>query len=126
MSDFRVALRDNGPERVKDMTGVRVGMLTVQRQAPSMGMNARWHCVCDCGGKDGHPGTRVMTGSTLRPRPIDFKAAIAQNLRDKVWPLLEAKTIKPEIFKTFALADAAEAHTLMESSQHIGKIVLTV
>ena len=68
----------------------------------------------------------VLTGSTLRPRPIDFKAAIAQNLRDKVWPLLEAKTIKPEIFKTFALADAAEAHTLMESSQHIGKIVLTV
>ena len=51
----------------------------------------------------------VLTGSTLRPRPIDFKAAIAQNLRDKVWPLLEAKTIKPEIFKTFALADAAEA-----------------
>ena len=68
----------------------------------------------------------VLTGSTLRPRPIDFKAAIAQNLRDKVWPLLEAKTIKPEIFKTFSLADAAEAHTLMESSQHIGKIVLTV
>ena len=68
----------------------------------------------------------VLTGSTLRPRAIDFKAAIAQNLRDKVWPLLEAKTIKPEIFKTFALADAAEAHTLMESSQHIGKIVLTV
>ncbi len=68
----------------------------------------------------------VLTGSTLRPRPIDFKAAIAKNLRDKVWPLLEAKTIKPEIFKTFALADAAEAHTLMESSQHIGKIVLTV
>ena len=68
----------------------------------------------------------VLTGSTLRPRAIDFKAAIAQNLRDKVWPLLEAKTIKPEIFKTFALADAAQAHTLMESSQHIGKIVLTV
>ena len=68
----------------------------------------------------------VLTGSTLRPRPIDFKAALAKNLRDKVWPLLEAKTIKPEIFKTFALADAAEAHTLMESSQHIGKIVLTV
>jgi NADPH2:quinone reductase len=68
----------------------------------------------------------VLTGSTLRPRPIDFKGAIAKNLRDKVWPLLEAGKIKPEIFKTFALADAAQAHTLMESSQHIGKIVLTV
>lgn len=60
MSEFRASFRDNGPERTKDMTGVRVGMLVVQRQAPSMGMQARWHCVCDCG------GTRVVTGSTLR------------------------------------------------------------
>jgi NADPH2:quinone reductase len=68
----------------------------------------------------------TVTGSTLRPRPVAFKGAIARSLREKVWPLIEAKKIKPVIFKTFPLAQAAEAHRLMESSQHIGKIVLTV
>ena len=67
----------------------------------------------------------VITGSTLRPRPLAFKAAIAQSLRKNVWPLLERGAIKPVIFKTFPAAQAAQAHTLMESNQHIGKIVLT-
>jgi NADPH:quinone reductase len=65
-----------------------------------------------------------ITGSTLRPRPNAFKAAIAQNLKQHVWPLLEAGTIRPMIYKSFAPAQAAKAHTLMESNQHIGKIVL--
>ena len=68
----------------------------------------------------------VLTGSTLRPRPVEFKGAIAQKLRERVWPLIEAGKIKPVIYKTFPLALAREAHRLMESSQHIGKIVLTV
>ena len=68
----------------------------------------------------------TITGSTLRPRPVEFKGAIAQKLREKIWPLLESGGIKPEIYKTFPLEQAAEAHRLMESSQHIGKIVLTV
>ncbi|HEX2198619.1 MAG TPA: NAD(P)H-quinone oxidoreductase [Burkholderiales bacterium] len=68
----------------------------------------------------------TITGSTLRPRPVAFKAHLARNLREKIWPLIEAGRIKPEIYKTFALEQAAEAHRLMESSQHIGKIVLTV
>jgi NADPH:quinone reductase len=68
----------------------------------------------------------TVTGSTLRPRPVEFKAAIARNLRDKIWPLIEAGKIKPEIYKTFPLEQAAEAHRLMESSQHIGKLVLTL
>jgi NADPH2:quinone reductase len=67
----------------------------------------------------------VITGSTLRPRPVAFKAAIAQALKAKVWPLLENGAIKPVIHSTFAAADAAKAHQLMESNQHIGKIVLT-
>lgn len=67
----------------------------------------------------------AITGSTLRPRPVAFKAAIASALRMHVWPLLESGAIKPVIFKTFAAADAADAHVLMESNQHIGKIVLT-
>ncbi len=68
----------------------------------------------------------TLTGSTLRPRSVEFKGAIARSLREKIWPLIEAGRIKPEIYKTFPLAQAAEAHRLMESSQHIGKIVLTM
>lgn len=68
----------------------------------------------------------TITGSTLRPRPVSFKAAIAANLRAKVWPLLEAGRIKPMIFQTFPLERAADAHKLMESSTHVGKIVLQV
>jgi NADPH2:quinone reductase len=71
----------------------------------------------------------TITGSTLRPRPIAFKGAIAKALREKVWPLLESGAIKPVIHSTFAAAGepsgAAQAHTLMESNQHIGKIVLS-
>ncbi|MGE5128681.1 MAG: NAD(P)H-quinone oxidoreductase [Sphingomonadaceae bacterium] len=68
----------------------------------------------------------VLTGSTLRPRPVEFKGAVARSLREHVWPLIEAGKIRPVVFKTFPLAEAAEAHRLMESSQHIGKLVLTV
>jgi NADPH2:quinone reductase len=68
----------------------------------------------------------TITGSTLRPRPVAFKGAIARSLREKVWPLIESGRIRPVVYKTFALAEAGEAHRLMESSQHIGKIVLTL
>ncbi len=68
----------------------------------------------------------TITGSTLRARDDAFKAAIAANLQQKVWPLLTSGKIKPVIHSTFALTEAALAHQLMESSQHIGKIILTV
>ena len=67
----------------------------------------------------------TVTGSTLRPRPVAFKEAIAQACRKHVWPLIESGSIKPVIHSTFAAADAAQAHALMESNAHIGKIVLT-
>ena len=67
---------------------------------------------------------QTITGSTLRPRPVADKAAIARNLRDKVWPLIEAGKVRPVIDRTFPLAEAASAHRLMESSAHIGKILL--
>lgn len=71
----------------------------------------------------------TITGSTLRPRPVAFKGAIAKSLREKVWPLLESGAVKPVIHSTFAAqgepSGAAQAHALMESNQHIGKIVLT-
>jgi len=68
----------------------------------------------------------TITGSTLRPRPVAFKAAIARQLREQVWPLFAQGKLKPVIHSTFPLAQAAEAHTLMESSSHVGKIVLQV
>jgi len=68
----------------------------------------------------------TVSGSTLRPRTVEFKGYVANKLREKIWPLLDAGKIRPEIFKTFSLENAAEAHRLMESSQHIGKIVLTL
>ena len=67
----------------------------------------------------------TITGSTLRPRPVAFKGAIARALREHVWPLIAAGTVRPVIYRTFAAADAAQAHALMESNQHTGKIVLT-
>jgi NADPH2:quinone reductase len=68
----------------------------------------------------------TITGSTLRARSVDFKGAIARSLRAHVWPLLESKKIRPVIHEVFELEAAAKAHQLMESSQHIGKIVLIV
>ena len=67
----------------------------------------------------------TITGSTLRPRPVAFKAAIAQSLRTTVWPLLASGRIQPVIYRVFPASEAAQAHTLMESNQHIGKLVLT-
>lgn len=67
----------------------------------------------------------TITGSTLRPRPVAFKAAIAAALRKNVWPWIDAGRVKPVIYKVFPAAEAAQAHTLMESNQHIGKLVLT-
>jgi putative PIG3 family NAD(P)H quinone oxidoreductase len=68
----------------------------------------------------------TFTGSTLRPRTVEQKAAIARDLRQHVWPLFESGHLRTNIFATFPLADAAKAHELMESSKHIGKIVLAV
>ncbi len=68
----------------------------------------------------------TLTGSTLRPQSVERKGAIAEALEQRVWPMITAGDIRPMIHATFPLAEAAAAHALMESSQHIGKIVLTV
>jgi len=68
----------------------------------------------------------TITGSTLRNRDVAFKIALGQDVLTHVWPLLEAGTFKPVIYQVFPLRDAAAAHQLMESSRHIGKIVLTL
>ena len=68
----------------------------------------------------------TLTGSTLRARTVAQKACVADGVRKHVYPLIESGKVRPVIFKTFPLAEASEAHRLMESSQHIGKIVLTI
>ena len=68
----------------------------------------------------------TVTGSTLRARPVAEKGAIARAVREHVWPLVESGAVKPIVFKTFPLRDAASAHRLMESGDHIGKIVLII
>ncbi|HEX5092115.1 MAG TPA: NAD(P)H-quinone oxidoreductase [Burkholderiales bacterium] len=68
----------------------------------------------------------TLTGSTLRPRPVTFKGAVAASLRSRIWPLIEDGKIRPVIYRTFPLEQAAEAHRLMETNAHIGKLVLTL
>jgi NADPH2:quinone reductase len=68
----------------------------------------------------------TLTGSTLRPQSVASKGRMAQGLKDKVWPLLEAGTIRPIIYKTFPLADAAGAHAELERADHVGKVMMTV
>jgi putative PIG3 family NAD(P)H quinone oxidoreductase len=68
----------------------------------------------------------ILTGSTLRARPVEFKSALAEELRSEVWPHLESGRIRPVVHSTFPLEDAAGAHRLMDSGEHVGKIVLEV
>jgi NADPH2:quinone reductase len=67
----------------------------------------------------------TVTGSTLRPRPVAFKGVVAAALRERVWPLIASGRIRPVLHSVFPATEAAQAHTLMESNQHVGKIVLT-
>jgi NADPH2:quinone reductase len=67
----------------------------------------------------------TITGSTLRPRSVEEKGQIADALRREVWPLLDAGAVRPVIHVTFPLAQASDAHRLMEGGEHVGKIVLT-
>jgi len=107
----------------------------VSREVDCLAEDGRLVIIALQGGiKSGFDAGKVLrrrlniTGSTLRPRPVAFKAAIARNLHEQVWPLVEAGRIKPVIYATFdatSVDGAVNAHQLMESNQHIGKIVLT-
>ena len=124
---------------VKELTGGKgvdvildmVGGDYLPREIKSLADDGRLVFIAQLGGSKGELDMgQVMrrrltiTGSTLRPRPVAFKAAIAANLRQHVWPLIEAGKIKPVIHHRFPLEQAAQAHAMMESSAHIGKIML--
>jgi len=126
-AEVMAATGGRGVDVVLDM----VGGDYVQREIACLAEEGRLVFIAVLGGwKAEFNITEVMrkrlslTGSTLRPRPVEFKGAIARSLREKIWPLIEAGKIKPVIYKSFPLAQAGDAHRLMESSQHIGKIVL--
>ena len=128
-AEVKAATGGKGVDVVLDM----VGGDYVQREISCLAEDGRLVFIAVLGGwkaelvlTDIMRKRLTVTGSTLRPRPIAFKGEIARRLREKVWPLIEAGKIKPVIYRTFPLAQAAEAHRLMESSQHIGKIVLEV
>ena len=126
-------------EVVKSLTGgkgvnVVLDMVAgpyVEREAKCLAEDGRLVLIATLGGASGQVNFSdlmrrrlTVTGSALRPRTVAFKAAIAKNLTSRIWPLMESGRIKVVIHQVFPLAQAAEAHRLMESSQHIGKILL--
>ncbi|MEI6719707.1 MAG: NAD(P)H-quinone oxidoreductase [Betaproteobacteria bacterium] len=127
--ELKKATDGKGVNVILDM----VGGDYVPKELKSLAVDGRLVMIAFLGGMKAEVDLSVVmskrlqiTGSTLRPRTIEFKGEVAKSLRERVWPLIDAGKIKPVIYKTFPLAQAAEAHKLMETSQHIGKIVLTV
>jgi NADPH2:quinone reductase len=128
-------------EAIKSLTGKRgvdlildiMGGSYLAQNVAALAVDGRLVEIGLMGGETGSLDLRrvlarrlTITGSTLRPRSVAEKGQIAAALAREVWPLLEAGTVKPVVYRTFPLAEAAAAHRLMESSEHIGKIVLTV
>ena len=131
--DFVGAVRERTDGRGVDVILDIVGASYFDRNIAALAMDGRLVIIAFLGGaKVKEVGLHsivakraVVTGSLLRPRTGDEKAAIADALHANVWPLIETGRMKPIIDTTVPLADAAKAHALMESSSHIGKIVLT-
>ena len=130
--DFVAVTRETTGGKGLDLILDMVGGDYVQRNIEALAPDGRLVYIAFLGGSKVEVNLLPMmlkrltlTGSTLRARSPEFKAAIADNLRQKVWPLIEKGEVKPVIAETFPLAEAAAAHGLMESSTHIGKIVLT-
>jgi NADPH2:quinone reductase len=131
--DFVAAVKEATGGRGVDVILDMVGGDYLPREIATLAEEGRIVLINTMGGMQSPINLRdimmrrlTITGSTLRSRPVAFKGTIAAALRDKVWPLIETGKIKPVVFKTFPLEQASEAHRLMESSEHIGKIVLTV
>ncbi|MGB7219447.1 MAG: NAD(P)H-quinone oxidoreductase [Vicinamibacterales bacterium] len=132
-TDFVAAARETVGERGVDVILDMVGGEYVPRNLELLAQEGRLVQIALLGGSTAQVNMGLVmrrrltiTGSTLRPRSVAEKGAIASALTATVWPLLEAGTVKPVIHATFPLRSAADAHRLMESSTHIGKIVLVV
>ncbi len=131
--DFVAVIKDATSGEGVDVILDMVGGEYVQRNFEALAIGGRLVNIAFLGGAkvqvDLNPFMRkrlTFSGSTLRARPVEEKGEIAASLRQKAWPLLEDGTVKSVIDSTYPLADAAKAHERMESSAHIGKIVLTM
>ena len=127
--DFEHVLKDEGVDVILDMIGGDYVAKNLRLLRP----DGRLVFIAAMQGADAQfNALQVMTrrltitGSTLRSRDAEFKTALAAEVEREIWPLLAAGKFQPKVFKIFRLEEAAEAHRLMESSQHIGKIVLAV
>jgi NADPH2:quinone reductase len=124
---IKEATRGKGVDVILDM----VGGSYVQRELSCLADDGRLVFIALLGGAKVKVGLGqvllrrlTLTGSTLRPRSVAFKADIARKLRERVWPLIEDGLIKPVIYRTFPMQDAAQAHALMETGAHVGKVML--
>lgn len=131
--DFVAVVKDLTSGRGVDVVLDMVGGSYVPRELSCMAEDGRLVLISVLGGPKAEIALwpliarrLTVTGSTLRPRDVAFKSVIATALRQRVWPLIESGAIRPVIFRSFPLEQAAAAHRLMESSTHIGKLVLEV
>jgi putative PIG3 family NAD(P)H quinone oxidoreductase len=132
-ADFLKSVKDATGGRGVDVVLDMVGGDYIQRNLSALAPDGRLVFIAFLGGAQANVNfisvmlkRLTVTGSTLRARSVADKGAIAAALDRQVWPLLDAGKVKPVIHKTFPLAEAAAAHRLMESSEHVGKIVLTI
>ncbi len=132
-TDFVAAVNEATGGRGVDVVLDIVGGDYVQRNLSSLALEGRLIQIAVMSGRTAEIALTpilqrrlTITGSTLRPRSVAEKGAIAKALRQHVWPLLESGVVKPIVYATFPLLAAAEAHRVMESSEHIGKLVLVV
>ena len=131
--DWQAAVRDATEGKGVDVVLDMVGGPYIQGNIDSLATDGRYSFIAFLKGPIAEVNVSkillkrlTVTGSTLRPQPVSKKAEIAHNLENHVWPLLDSGKIKPVLYKTFPLQQASDAHRLMESSEHIGKIILTV
>ncbi|MGI4749723.1 MAG: NAD(P)H-quinone oxidoreductase [Janthinobacterium lividum] len=127
--DFETVLKDIGADVILDMIGGEYIPKNIRILKPDgrlVYINAMLGGKAEIDVTDLMKKRLTLTGSTLRNRNANFKAQLAAEIKENVWPVLEAGKFKPVIYKTFKLADAAAAHQLMESNEHIGKIMLEV
>ncbi|MCC3158925.1 NAD(P)H-quinone oxidoreductase [Hymenobacter sp. 15J16-1T3B] len=127
--DFEAGLREQGVDVVLDMIGgdyTAKNLRLLKDDGRLVFINAMKGGTAEFSALEVMRRRLTITGSTLRPRSADFKAALAAEVEHHVWPLLVNKQFKPVLFRKFALPEAELAHRLLESSAHIGKIVLRV
>jgi NADPH2:quinone reductase len=132
-TDFVAAVREATASRGVDVILDMVGGPYVARNLAALAVDGRLVQIAFVAGSPVDVDLRVVmtkrltiTGSTLRPRSVPEKGVIARELEQRVWPLLSAGRVRPVVFRTFPLAEAAAAHRLLESDSHIGKVVIVV